>query len=91
MTYSGNWREQHASKLANAKKPKDVDMAIKAQRRARKVEWQFRLKHGMTSIQHLAEVMKFQNEVFDDCDCFACIKARYQPPVIKIRYCIGDN
>ena len=89
--YSGNWREQHAHKMANEKIPKKTDLAAKARRRALRVEVKFRLKHGMSSMEHLNEVMNFRNEVFDDCECFACVKARYVPQRIKILYVNGDN
>lgn len=62
-----------------------------AKRKAMKIEAEFKKKHGMSSMEHLKEVMEFRNQAFDDCNCFACCQARYVPLKIKTFCYVGEN
>lgn len=65
--------------------------AEKAKRQAMKIEAKFRKKHGMSSMEHLKQVMEFRNVAFEDCNCFACCKARYVPIKTKTYCYVGEN
>lgn len=48
--------------------------ATKQRARARRIERAFVKKHGVSSMEHLSQVMKGINEVFEDCGCYPCLK-----------------
>jgi len=70
---------------------KQNGLVSNARREAAKIESKFRKKHGMSSIEHLKQVMEFRNQAYDDCNCFACCKARYVPLKIKTYCYMGEN
>jgi len=49
-------------------------------RKAELIEKRFRAYHGQSAIEHLADVMKHKNKIIQECECHACLKARFIQP-----------
>lgn len=54
-------------------------IAKRFRRKAEMIEKRFQAFHGQSSMEHLADVLEHRNKVVSDCECFACLKAKYVP------------
>ena len=76
------WQERSINRraeLAETETPIER-IARRSHRKAIAIEKRFRDLHGLSSIEHLAEVMRFTNKIIPECECCSCLKARFVPP-----------
>ena len=76
------WQERSISRRAElAKTEAPIErIAKRFHRKAMAIEKQFCALHGQSSIEHLADVIRHTSKIISNCDCFACLKAKYVQP-----------
>ena len=79
------WQKRSVSRRAElAKTETPIERIVKRSRRkAISIEKQFQNLHGQSSIEHLADVIRHTNKIIPNCNCFACLKARYVQPKLR--------
>ena len=76
------WQERSVSRRAKlAKTETPIERIVKRfHRKAMAIEQRFCALHGQSSIEHLADFIRHTNKIIPNCNCFACLKAKYVQP-----------